>query len=68
MQRAAHWLLPMVALAMLAACSEGGPRLGLGVGLGPGGLSLSPRVATHIGPLTVGAGPGGVLAGVEVGL
>jgi hypothetical protein len=66
MQKVGHRLFPMLVLSMLAACSQGGPRLG--IGLGPGGVSLSPRVATHIGPVTLGAGPDGLSAGVEVGL
>jgi predicted small secreted protein len=46
-------LLLMAAL-MLSACDTG-PYLGVGLGFGPGGVSVSPSVSGKVGDVTVGA-------------
>lgn len=66
MIRAALVLAGMLALA---ACTPapGQPRVGLGLGIGPKGLRIVPRVTTNVGGVTVGAGPGGGSVGTSVG-
>jgi hypothetical protein len=54
-------------LLLLGACAPGGPQMGLGIGIGPGGVSVSPRVTADVGGMNVGAGPGGVTATTGVG-
>ena len=54
-------------LLLLSACAPGGPQLGVGFGIGPGGISLKPRVTTNLGGVNVGVGAGGVSAGGTVG-
>ena len=46
--------LLMLAAATLSAC-DGGPFLGVGLGFGPGGVSVSPTVSGKIGRVNVGA-------------
>lgn len=52
----------------LAACTDpDAPRVGMGVGLGPGGVSVHPRVSTHVGPTSVGVSPYGASVGTGIG-
>ena len=44
----------LFAAMALSAC-DGGPFLGVGLGFGPGGVSVSPTVSGKIGRATVGA-------------
>ena len=44
----------LVAALPLAACDTG-PTLGVGLGLGPGGMSVSPSVTGRVGRVNVGA-------------
>lgn len=54
--------------ASLAACAnQPQPHLGLGIGLGPHGLRLSPRVSTQIGGATVGTNGTGASLGTHLG-
>ena len=46
--------LLLVATLMLSACDTG-PSLGVGLGFGPGGMSVSPTVSGKIGRVNVGA-------------
>ena len=46
--------LMAVASLMLSAC-DGGPFLGVGLGFGPGGVSVSPTVSGRVGRVNVGA-------------
>lgn len=65
MRRAAVALVFGVpALGGLAACAAPEPHLA--VGIGPGGATVSPSVATTAGPLRLGLGPNG--ARVSTGL
>ena len=41
-------------LCMLSACDTG-PTLGVGLGFGPGGVSVSPTVSGKVGRVNVGA-------------
>ena len=57
-----------VVLLALAACSDpGAPYLGLGVGLGSGGVSVTPSVSTHVGPTSVTVDPYGAGIGTSFG-
>lgn len=58
-----------IGILMLAACDAGPdqPRLGIGLGIGPNGVRLVPKVTTDLGGVTVGAGPGGIGLGTNVG-
>jgi hypothetical protein len=44
---------------LLAACADG-PQLGLGVNVGPGGVSVSPKVTGNVGGVGVGLNGTGV--------
>ena len=59
------------AVALLAGCGAEGdplqPQAGLGIGIGPNGIRVSPRVTVSDGVGRVSAGPGGVSAGAGVG-
>lgn len=61
----------ILSLAALAACGAEGdplrPTAGLGVGIGPGGISLRPKVGVTDGTTSVGVGAGGVSAGTRAG-
>jgi len=61
----------LFALLALSGCENPGqpgqPRLGVGIGIGPNGLALRPRVSTTIDGTTVGGGPGGASVGTNVG-
>ena len=46
--------LMAVASLILSAC-DGGPYLGVGLGFGPGGVSVSPTVSGRVGRVNVGA-------------
>ena len=46
--------LMLLAAVLLSAC-DGGPFLGVGLGFGPGGVSVSPTVSGKIGRVNVGA-------------
>lgn len=46
--------LLLAATLVLAACDTG-PFLGVGVGFGPGGVSVSPSVSGKVGRVNVGA-------------
>jgi hypothetical protein len=64
-------LVATLALAgLLAACTANdpnAPHLGLGVGIGPNGLRLTPSLTTRVGGTTVGVTPGGASVGGNVG-
>lgn len=54
----------------LAACTPNDPatpQLGVGVGIGPNGVRLVPRVTTNVGGANVGLTPGGASVGANVG-
>ena len=51
MKRAIAFLF---AALMLSAC-DGGPFVGVGLGFGPGGVSVSPTVSGKVGRVNVGA-------------
>ena len=44
----------LVAASALAACDTS-PTLGVGLGFGPGGVSVSPSVSGRVGRVNVGA-------------
>ena len=44
----------LLASLMLSAC-DGGPFVGVGLGFGPGGVSVSPTVSGKVGRVNVGA-------------
>lgn len=64
-------LIAICALVGLAACGAEGdplqPNVGLGVGIGPGGLKVRPRVTVSDGTGRVTASPSGVSAGASAG-
>lgn len=64
-----HLLLALTAAFTLAACANdpNAPQLGLGIGIGPNGLRVSPKVTTKVGDARVGVGPGGASVGTSVG-
>ncbi|MFM2390103.1 MAG: hypothetical protein RLZZ437_1658 [Pseudomonadota bacterium] len=48
----------LLAVFGLAGCN-GGPELGLGINVGPGGVNVSPSVSGNVGGVNVGiSGPG----------
>ena len=47
-------LLLLLAVLTLSAC-DGGPFLGVGLGFGPDGVSVSPTVSGRVGRVNVGA-------------
>jgi hypothetical protein len=48
----------LLAVFGLAGCN-GGPELGLGINVGPGGVNVSPNVSGNVGGVNVGiSGPG----------
>ena len=53
----------------LSACEAGPgqPQVGVGLGIGPNGVRLVPRISTNVGGVNVGATPGGVGVGTNVG-
>jgi hypothetical protein len=59
----------LAALVALTACDAGPgqPQLGLGLGFGPRGVRVVPRVTTNVGGVGVGLGPGGTSIGTSVG-
>lgn len=61
----------LMALTALTACAtpaaEGQPSLGVGIGIGPHGLKLVPKVSTRINGVNVGASPSGPSIGTNVG-
>lgn len=48
------WAMLTLASLVLSAC-DGGPNLGVGLGFGPGGVSVSPSVSGRVGRVNVGA-------------
>jgi hypothetical protein len=48
-------LLALSALSLSACVSD--PRLGAGVSIGPGGLSISPQLSGNVGGVRVGISP-----------
>ena len=44
----------IIAALILSACDTG-PYLGVGLGFGPGGVSVSPSVSGRVGRVNVGA-------------
>ena len=46
--------LLLLATLVLSACDTG-PTLGVGLGFGPGGVSVSPSVSGRVGRVNVGA-------------
>ena len=49
-----HFALLLAAALILSACDTG-PNLGIGLGFGPGGVSVSPTVSGKVGRVNVGA-------------
>jgi predicted small secreted protein len=45
----------LLAGAMLLSACDTGPYLGVGLGFGPGGVSVSPSVSGKVGDVTLGA-------------
>ncbi len=62
-------LIAICGILALSACETGPtqPKLGVGLGIGPKGVRLVPKVTTNVGGVTVGAGQGGVGVGTNVG-
>ena len=50
----ARLALVVLATLFLSACDTG-PTLGVGLGFGPGGVSVSPTVSGKVGRVNVGA-------------
>ena len=48
-------LAVLLSAAMALSACDGGPFVGVGLGFGPGGVSVSPTVSGKIGRATVGA-------------
>ena len=46
-------MIVMLRLMTLTACSDS-PQLGLGFGVGPGGVTVSPNVSGNVGGVNVG--------------
>lgn len=58
----------LVLFALLAACSDpNAPRLGMGVGVGPGGVRVHPRMSTRVGATSLGVSPYGASVGTGIG-
>ncbi|MGL4320189.1 MAG: hypothetical protein ACRCS3_04935 [Paracoccaceae bacterium] len=49
----------LLGLLVLAGCNDG-PQLGLGVNVGPNGVSVSPTVSGNVGGVNVGVAGQGV--------
>ena len=64
-------ILALFVLGWVAACGAEGdplrPTAGLGIGIGPGGISLRPKIGVTDGTSNVGIGAGGVSAGTRAG-
>ncbi|MGL5009076.1 MAG: hypothetical protein ACRC6I_04290 [Paracoccaceae bacterium] len=58
-------MLPVV-LLLLAGCTNG-PQLGLGIGVGPNGMTVSPTVRGNVGGVDVGVSGNGASAGTNIG-
>ena len=62
-----RWL-PIAAALVLAGCSDpNAPYLGLGVGFGPSGVQVTPRVTTRVGNTSLGVSPHGAAVGTTIG-
>lgn len=60
--------LALAALLVLAGCADpNAPRLGMGVGFGPNGVRVTPRVTTRVGVTSLGVSPYGTSVGTTVG-
>lgn len=56
------------ALLALSACADpNAPHLGVGLGFGPNGVRVTPRVTTRVGDTSVGVSPYGTSVGTTVG-
>ncbi|MGL5009200.1 MAG: hypothetical protein ACRC6I_04920 [Paracoccaceae bacterium] len=65
--RSALKLLCVILLTLgLAGCSTG-PQLGLGIGFGPDGMTVSPTVRGNVGGVDVGVSGNGASAGTNIG-
>ncbi len=64
-------IMALCVFGFVAACGAEGdplrPTAGLGIGIGPGGLSIRPNVGVTDGTSRVGLGAGGVSAGTRAG-
>ncbi len=64
-------IIAVCVFGFVAACGAEGdplrPTAGLGIGIGPGGIKLRPKVGVTDGTSTVGLGTGGVSAGTRAG-
>jgi hypothetical protein len=49
-------ILILIVATTLCACT-GGPRLGVGIGIGPGGVSVNPKVSGSIGGVSTTVSP-----------
>jgi hypothetical protein len=47
-------ILLLLGMLLLSAC-DNGPYVGVGLGFGPGGVSVSPSVSGRVGDVNVGA-------------
>ncbi|MGP3697830.1 hypothetical protein [Rhodobacter sp. NSM] len=61
-------LRALLLLLGLAACTDpNAPQLGLGVGVGPGGVRVHPRMSTRVAGTSVGVNPHGASVGTGIG-
>lgn len=63
----ALFLIGLAACTAPGASELGPPKLGVGIGIGPNGVTLRPRVTTTVNGVTVVATPGGATVGTSVG-
>ena len=50
-----HLCLALIFAAMILSACDTSPSLGLGLGFGPGGMSVLPSVSGRVGRVNVGA-------------
>lgn len=63
-------IVALICAGLISACTPSdpaAPQLGVGVGIGPNGVRLVPRVTTSVGGARVGVSPGGASVGGNVG-
>ena len=60
-------LLIALSLTACTASDPATPQVGLGLGIGPNGVRVVPRVTTRVGGASVGVTPGGASVGTNVG-
>lgn len=50
-----HLRFALIIAALILSACDTGPYLGVGLGFGPGGVSVSPSVSGRVGRVNVGA-------------